>query len=780
MPDIYDVGENFDALPGAPATPSAPVLPKKSNAPAFSDYYNPAAGTPSSWNTQPQADAAELEAERNAASAKTARDYYQSQLQALGLDIDSNGSVRKLTTANADPNNPSNWARDAEGNLVTDSSGQPVLKSSGSKSWQIVDTSSLSAAELAVVNGYQRSNEAYAEWSSQATNARSLRDNLAKSAGGSGGSGGSGGGGSSARELTAYDIGRRQQDEYAARVDDVLGRIKAWYALSDADQDYAGNAIAANMSQQKAFKSGDADWGTGRQFSTVRPGPDLKSQLLQSIPMEMAPYFELNSSVGLPGADGPVPASRRWSADPKTWNIPRWADGTPSAGSGQVGIPTGPKYGSSAQSGWVWRNGTIPTEQWDFNGQAWNQAAISQILDHISSGRGAAAPTGWNGADWSEFVGRGEAGIPDWLVAQVSNWVRTQQPGSAGYEELKYMLGGDRPALADNAYVQTDESFQNDQGAAAAQDKSNLDWAKFQASLAEMLNSQSYGGGGGGGSAGRANVTTYAGQYGSGSGMDAYQQGQLDLAKQELALREKTAGWEHELALANQVLAERKDVRDAVYQEALLKKQEAEQALAQARFEQEKIDAAWNKSFQERQQGWNEMRDERDAQRQRDMFVADIMDRAAARDQDYFKTLVDYGAKGGGDSVARELALQGRPEATGTAYDLLTGAEKGRKTWSQAFAEDAPLYKAARTKTVLPAAANGTGNATAPYAIVGDDPHSNRATGYEELIKVFGDGSYDVIPNRELRAAGIVPGPGRPLPPNIRKPRSSRELQGVA
>lgn len=164
-------------------------------------------------------------------------------------------------------------------------------------------------------------------------------------------------------------------------------------------------------------------------------------------------------------------------------------------------------------------------------------------------------------------------------------------------------------------------------------------------------------------------------------------------------------------------------------------------------------------------------------------FAQDAADKKAALNVQRAQITADLGAHGTGNAIQGDLfirAAAGDQEPVGTAYDIFTGKPTGQKTLSQVNQEDVPYYDAARTAAVAPdpvvvqagAQAMATGGYTTdPVIVTGDDPKSNKATGYDEILLNLTRAPIAVMNNRDAQRTAYVPPKGRQYPSSVKDGR---------
>jgi len=135
------------------------------------------------------------------------------------------------------------------------------------------------------------------------------------------------------------------------------------------------------------------------------------------------------------------------------------------------------------------------------------------------------------------------------------------------------------------------------------------------------------------------------------------------------------------------------------------------------------------------------------------------------------KTTVEYLARPK-NAVQQQFWYGNQPDPVGTAYDLFTGENRGQKTYTQAYNEDANLFMEAM-KPVKQMAYGSDSFVHDVAAILGDSKKSNRATGNEEVVINPTGAPFMVLSNDMSRALGFVPTKGKPFGSHVREGRAS-------
>jgi len=135
------------------------------------------------------------------------------------------------------------------------------------------------------------------------------------------------------------------------------------------------------------------------------------------------------------------------------------------------------------------------------------------------------------------------------------------------------------------------------------------------------------------------------------------------------------------------------------------------------------------------------------------------------------KTTVDYLANPA-DPVRQQFWYASQADPVGTAYDLFTGENRGQKTYTEAYNEDAQGFMEAMKP--VKQMANGSDNFVHDVAaILGDSKKNNRATGNEEVMINPTGAPFMVLSNDMSRALGFVPTKGKPFGKHVREGRVS-------
>jgi len=130
---------------------------------------------------------------------------------------------------------------------------------------------------------------------------------------------GSGSGGAAAKyvdPILAYlnsgevALEEARSGEVSRQLKDAMSRLNALYDMEDSDQNYEANAIQGNLAQEKAWRSGAADWESpgARTMIGSRPSREieqaLQEQLALSLPDTIMPDYGLAGTYMMPGRQG--------------------------------------------------------------------------------------------------------------------------------------------------------------------------------------------------------------------------------------------------------------------------------------------------------------------------------------------------------------------------------------------------------------------------------------------------------------------------------------------
>lgn len=586
-----------------------------------------------------------------------------------------------------------------------------------------------------------------------------------RSAAGKGAAGGGSGSGAAAKyvdPILAYmnsgefKMENARSDEVSRQMKDAITRLNALYSYEDSDQAYQANAIQANLAQEKAWRSGQADWESpgARTMIGSRPHREeqqaLQDQLALSLPDTILPDYGLAGLLGMEGRQGFDDKDfdfGAWYAEgtrPLS-EIRRFADGTFS-NNPFLSIPMpyipgsiqGVQTGNVAAPGMYNSNQFLPASQQQYGGQEWDAATLATMLKNIKEGR-AGMPTSWAGPDLSQWSGQD---LPPSVVASLSQYIQSN-PGELG---LTSMMGA-RPGDRGNAYTTMPLTPQEQQ---AMQINDLQSWLAVQnhgLSLQKYLDSvnaaQGAGGGGGGGggirlaSNGSAYQTTYGGSYSGGAS-----EGDPDL-DEKLALEYAKLKLQEELGRGELEESKLNGIADRAYKDALAGNIKDQHDLNLLKFAEDQLNNTWTREHQTAVFEEQKKQAEREAQQRQQQLEIERGGKVAA-----------LGANPG-DAVQRQFFLNQGTEPVGESQDAFTGASTGQKTLSQIQQEDAPKYWANAKRPTLQTMAGG-GPIRDPMFITGD-ARSGRPTGNEEVVLNWTGAPLDVVNNRDAVAAGWVP-----------------------
>lgn len=519
--------------------------------------------------------------------------------------------------------------------------------------------------------------------------------------------------------------------------------------LQDADQAYSMKASAANAAHAKGLLNGDYHWGTPGMgfYGTERPfGADEYAQtaadaMTWAEPLS-ADWFQPAALVPR-FAEGTAPSMFDFAALLKQLQIPGLA-------------PTGSQSSTTAAPGYLNQNNYLPPSEWQYGGQGWRSELLDTMIRNIGTGK-AASPVGWS-IDLSQYAGQK---VPDAVAAQMADLIR-KDPNNP---DLVYLMGGrTMPTDIAGAYTTGPVDPYKFNADVRANIGTALDLAAFDLKLKEfqaqrVANASRSSGGS------MPSAAALRSMMGGGSSIDDAEARRLALAEkaqaEEIAFKYASLKLDEEIQRGKLTLDQdrfeeekRQQVFQDAYMQAMTKQIADNHDLALLKFAEDKTNAEFSRNMETAQ--FEEAKRRAAILEQQDREKLGI-----ARAQ----AIADYGARGGGDAVARQFFMNNAGPVTGTAKDIFTGEVTGQKTWEQTQEEDAPVYWGNSFAPTLQTMATG-GYSTSPFALVGDRA-SGRATGHEEMVINPTGAPFAVISNDVARRLGIVPPPGKKLPANI-------------
>lgn len=554
--------------------------------------------------------------------------------------------------------------------------------------------------------------------------------------------------------------------EISRQMKDALTRLDALYQMEDADQNYEANAIQGNLAQEKAWRSGAADWESpgARTMIGSRPNREieqaLQEQLALSLPDTIMPDYGMAGILGIQGRQGYDDSNfgfGDWYAEgtrPASEVLPRYADGTSFTNNPFLNMPaptlpwttsTGVNTGNTATPGMYNSNQFLPASQQTFGGQEWDALALATMLKNIKEGN-AGAPVGWSGSNLANWSGQD---LPPSMQAELATWIRNNGTNA----DLTYMLGA-RPADRGSAYSTVPLTPQEQQ----TYDLNNFNaWMQLQnlglnqQKYIDSLNAAQGAGSGSGGGGVRYGGSTYIGGAGSqmnygGTYGGSAAEGDPDL-KEKLALEYAKLKVQETYQMG--VLEEDKlnGVFDRAYKEALTGNIKDQYSLQLQQFAEDQVNNTFNRDMQTKQ-------------------FEEQLRRAAVEEQQRQQEL---GIKRGGviaqlgadpgDAVARSIFAKQGVNPLGDSQDAFTGQSTGQKTWDQLNQENAPIFWGNNNRQTLETMFSG-GPINDSMFIVGDRK-GRRPTGYEEVVINHTGAPLDVLSNKESVKAGLVPAKGR-------------------
>lgn len=540
--------------------------------------------------------------------------------------------------------------------------------------------------------------------------------------------------------------------------------------------------------------------------------------ILATIPKTVPLPYEITDALNLPGYEGEYWApQKRYSAG----TVPRYANGTtpgiswhdepyvalynqgkyvPSSilarlraagaidggGSQLPGTSTGgttvpdqvvpSNSNATYRPGYVPRNSTLPPDLRVTDNGEWLDAAVSKAAMMISAGNAAFAAA-WGLGDLAPYAGMPASAFDGGLIQMIRSAVLANKDSP----ESAALFG---------SFPNVETVWVPDPNAPPTK--------------------ATPGGGGGGGGQGFQNPSgaQYGGVYQG--AMDPYDSARIALEKEQLALQREVAKAQMELDRDRFALEQIQDTRSAEYQAAQIRWNDAKAALDEKNFLLQQSAAALQERIFEdsirryeietgmarEQLDMSKIRQEADLAYQAKQLELQVEAGLLSREEyeekkrqfeltfnyqkekdqkaldiERAKTTVEY-LSNPKDAVRSQFWYASQADPVGTAYDLFTGENRGQKTWTEAYNEDANLFMEAM-KPVKQMAYGSDSFVRDLAAILGDSKKSNRATGNEEVIINPTGAPFMVLSNDMSRALGFVPTKGKPFGSHVREGRAS-------
>jgi len=427
--------------------------------------------------------------------------------------------------------------------------------------------------------------------------------------------------------------------------------------------------------------------------------------------------------------------------------------------------------------GYVPRNATLPPDLRVFDDGEWLDAAVSKAIMMISSGNSSFA-SAWGLGDLTPYHGMPASNFDGGVV----------QALRAGI-----LANKDAPAVV--------ATFGAPPGIPTV-------WVPDPSAAPTKATPGGQAGGGGAYASATGSTTQYGGVYGG--GMDPYDAARIALEKEQLALQKEVAKSQMELDRERFELEKIQDTRSAEYQAAQIRWNDAKAALDEKSFLLQQTQAQLQERIFEdsvrryeietgmarEQLDLSKIRQEADLAyqaRQLELQVeAGILSREEyeekkrqfeltfnyqkekdqkALDIERAKTTVEY-LSNPKDPIRQQFWYATQADPVGTAYDLFTGENRGQKTYTEAYNEDADMFMEAM-KPYKQYAGGSDSFVRDVAAILGDSSRSDRATGFEEVLYNPTGAPIMVLSNEMSKALGFVPNKGKQFGAHVREGRAS-------
>jgi hypothetical protein len=292
--------------------------------------------------------------------------------------------------------------------------------------------------------------------------------------------------------------------------------------------------------------------------------------------------------------------------------------------------------------------------------------------------------------------------------------------------------------------------------------------------------------------------------------MDPYDSARIALEKDQLALQREVAKSQMELDRERFELEKIGDTRSAEYQAAQIRWNDAKAALDEKNFLLQQASSALQERIFEdsvrryeietgmareqldltkirqeadleyqaaqlelaRQSGQLNQAEYEEKKRQFDLsFGFEKEKYQKEMDLQRAKTTVEY-LSNPKDAVRSQFWYASQADPVGTAYDLFTGEDRGQKTYTEAYNEDANMFMEAM-KPYKQYASGSDAFVRDVAAILGDSAKSDKATGFEEVLYNPTGAPIMVLSNEMSKALGFVPNKGKQFGNHVREGRAS-------
>jgi len=658
--------------------------------------------------------------------------------------------------------------------VTLDEYGNQVVKGGGTKFTPLDPSQSALLAEWNELSRVEKAiNENDPNWSQIAA---AYKANLPTGSSGSGGGGSGGGSGSGVKVKTLLELEQDKADEvsrqrkegegYTDEYMDVVGKYND-ALLQEASRAKASNAMWSD-SYDKATEAdvlrnqGKLNWDQGAVAPTFSDplhylkmeqiDPRIIEMWKKAVPETILPTYNLNEVVGLPGKEGFTDADYEWLPRfPNGTTTPIWdqirngtlkvnQDGSYSStqGSGSNTVTPASNLPPAVQPyadynpsttygpGRVPINSVLPASERIADLSTWVNNVVDGMIGNILSGKGG-YPPGYNGPKWDDYIDdNGRTVVDPNFKVGLTQWVKE----NANNPGLTQIWG--TPPSTQAIYID--------------------DPSKPPASSTTVKATQVPSGGGG-----TSGGTIYTGVYGGQGSAAANDRSDPDLDKKLGWEREKFE-WEKQRDLIAEQLANKQDLRSDQILELQKKQQEAEQRIADADLILRQISSELEKNKFEYTKEWNDKqmaldKEKFEYQKTRD-DKADQLQRA---------NLTSEMLANPNDQYRLQFFMQGQASPVGTAYDAFTGESRGQKTYDQARAEDAELFRESLRAPRMP-----TGGYTRSILSILGDEELNKATGHEEMVYNPTEAPLMVINNKDSTKTGLVPPKGKPFGKHVK------------
>lgn len=544
--------------------------------------------------------------------------------------------------------------------------------------------------------------------------------------------------------------------------------------------------------------------------------PGFTDSILATIPKSVPMPYEVTEPLNLPGYTGEYWGTKRYAVG----TIPRYANGTPqkptwreepdialynsggtlspqrlaqlrawgfidqgtptTGGTGTAPTPP-PGAGTTYKPGYVPRNATLPPDLRVPDDGEWLDAATAKAIMMISSGNAQFAQA-WGLGDLAPYAGMPASNFDGGLRVMIQNAVLAHKDDPASVALFGTFPNNPTVWVPD---PNAPPAAANPGGAA----NTRTSGTGFQ------------------GNPGQA--ATYGGVYSG--GMDPYDSARIALEKEQLALQKEIARAQQKLdqdrfALEQQQFGSQQEyqaaqirwndakaaldeknfllqqtqaqLQERIFEDSV-RRYEIETGMARERLDLDKIRQESDMEYQAaqlelaRQAGALSQAEYEEKKRQFELtFNYQKEKDQKALDIERAKTTVEY-LSNPKDVMRQQFWYASQADPVGTAYDLFTGEDRGQKTYTQAYNEDAEGFMEAMKPYKQYASGSNDNFVHDIAAILGDSAKSNKATGFEEVIVNPTGAPFMVLSNEMSKALGFVPTKGKKFGNHVREGRAS-------